>query len=148
MLKRSLILATCFLAACAGKRPENPHLTTKQFADLPVPRSMELQTKLNQSYAYHRHSFRLGHFEYKGEMSLSSIESFLSERLPVHGWGLEKEERPSAKKLRFNYRRSTEEGTDSLLSVALERNGSRTKMIYDLRTIQKTTPPSRREAGK
>ncbi len=134
MPRRSLYLGLVLLAGCVMNPKSIKNLPTSQFSDLPVPHSLELKTKMNESFGYERGFFRVGHFEYKGTAPLSEIESFVSKRLPVHGWVLDAHEKPGGGPIRLVFKRTAETRVKYLLRAELRMQGPNSLLTYDLRT--------------
>ena len=136
---RAALLVLPFLAACQLEQSVNPvvapaNSAVEQFEDLPVPRNMRLVTSANQSRSLERGKYRTAQLDYVGSSRLSTLEGFLRERLPEHGWQLVQEERPTRERLMQRWISLAQPGVQYLLVTVLADKGNRRSMRYELRT--------------
>jgi hypothetical protein len=103
--------------------------------DLPVPRDMLYETRLNQSFSYLQGGVRVGRFRYWGNVPHEEVVGFYRERMPQrpYGWTLVNEEsRGSATRLFFRK-------DDDRVEVSVSPENSATVAILYLNT-QSSSP--------
>jgi hypothetical protein len=90
-----LAVALLLLAACRSA-PDRDGTTASppvQFADIPVPDGMTLETLMNRSHSYEAGDFRFGDLYYYGNLPVADVASYMTQRMAVHGWTLAGEQR-------------------------------------------------------
>jgi hypothetical protein len=102
--KTSARLALLFLIPCAACRqvenpgkvfPESPsvedtrsrEITRNPPEDIPVPRDMLYETRLNKSFSYLQGGVRVGRFHYWGSVPAEEVLVFYRERMPQRPYG-------------------------------------------------------------
>ncbi len=82
-----LVFAACRSAPDQDGSAESASgLTPVQFADIPIPDGMVLETQMHRSFTYEVGDFRLGDLYYYGNLPIDSVASYMSERMALHGW--------------------------------------------------------------
>ncbi|GEM_PF-6914344 len=148
----SLRLIFCLLwglslgASCSIERsfrgPEadgSEMITPRQFPDLPVPRDYKLLSSTKRSWSFQRGKFRTGNLVYRGSLAIERLRKFLLDRLPVHGWDLQDESRPTRERFRQNWISKKDQEVLYVLQVEVKDEGRSSLLRYDLRTSRRPT---------
>jgi hypothetical protein len=100
-----------------------------QFSDIPVPRDMTIRANLNQSYSYEVGSYRYAHFVYEGGVEAPTLAEFLQNRMPMHGWKLEAEDKGPRDEIRLRFRH-----LDQVAECEVKRLGLGSQLVVDVTT--------------
>lgn len=84
----SVLLGACTGMNRDGSTEQASGLTAVQFADIPVPDGMKLQTGLNESHSYESGQFRFADLFYFGNLPTAEVTDYMKRRMALHGWQL------------------------------------------------------------
>ena len=118
-------LLACFVPIALGlfvsckQLPENRHQEVVQFADVPVPLGLELDTRAGKSFSMRSGSFRHGKFIYRGDATVESVVAFIQRRMPMQGWVLVEDESDDLERQLLRYEKE-QDGNKELLDVTVE----------------------------
>jgi hypothetical protein len=122
----SLMLA---LAACGAADPARTHgVSAVQFQDVVVPAGLRIVEDGHRSYSREESHWRLGHFEYVGQVDLALAANYVRERMPQHGWSKVRDEAGETS-TRLGFERGK-----YLANYTLTRSEGATIMVVDYTT--------------
>lgn len=81
----SLIASACTPASMLERKVE---VSAAQYKDLPVPVEFRLRDSHHESHSLELGRYRFGTFEYRGSAPVTSVVSYVLERMPQHAWNL------------------------------------------------------------
>lgn len=104
--------------------------------DIPVPRDMIYETRLNQSFSYFQGGVRVGRFRYWGNVPQQEVVVFYRERMADHpyGWTLVNE-RTSGNATTLSFRKDSDN-----CDVRIEPDASQATVATLYLNTQSTTP--------
>jgi hypothetical protein len=122
----TLLLA---LAACGAADPARAHgVSAVQFQDVVVPSGLRLVDDAHRSHSRQEVDWRMGHFEYVGQVDIVPAANYVRERMPQHSWSKVRDEVTDTEtKLRF-------ERGNYAADYSFTRSEGATVMVVDYRT--------------
>ena len=124
-------IALSLLVGCK-QLPENRHQDVVQFADVPVPLGLELDTRSGKSFSMQTGGFRHGKFIYKGDATVEKVVAFIQRRMPMQGWVLVEDESDDLERQLLRYEKE-QGGHKELLDVTVEGKIKLIRLEYVVR---------------